>query len=184
VFLFTGKGRMMKIKPILQSQYLAALAMLKQAIKKCPPVAWDNPRDKDRFWFVAYHTLRYAHLYLKAQGKGYARWETRQHSKQGAPFSKEEILERLVLVERDVAEQIPMMNLDGKSGYAWIPTNKLELQLDNIRHIQQHTGELYQRLSAYNIKLNWVSERHIFEPSQAQSARWRHDAASSKEKRK
>lgn len=150
----------MNIKSILQSQYLAALAMLKQAVVKCPPEAWDNPRDKDRFWFVAYHTLRYAHLYLKAQDKGYVRWEARRHNQPGLPFTKEEILERLALVERDVVGQIPMMNLDGKSGYAWIPTNKLELQLDNLRHIQQHTGELYQRLSAYHIKLNWVSERH------------------------
>jgi len=150
----------MKIKPILQSQYLAALAMLKQAIVKCPPAAWDDPRDKDRFWFVAYHTLRNAHLYLKAQEKGFPRLERRQRSKQGIPFSKEEILEKLALVEQDVAAQIPIMDLDGKSGYDWIPTNKLELQFENIRHIQQHTGELYQRLSAYNVKLGWVLLRY------------------------
>jgi hypothetical protein len=150
----------MKIKPILQSQYLAALAMLKQTILTCPPEVWDDPQDKDKFWFIAYHTLKYAHLYLKAQDKGFPRWESRGYSQPGTPFSKEEILQRLATVERDVIEQIPIMDLDGASGYNWIPTNKLELQLDNIRHIQQHTGELYQRLSAYNIKLNWVSERH------------------------
>ena len=33
----------MNIKPILQSQYLASLAMLKQAVVKCPPEAWDDP---------------------------------------------------------------------------------------------------------------------------------------------
>lgn len=147
----------MKTKSILQSQYLAALAMLKQAVVKCPPDVWDDPKDKDSFWFVAYHALRYAHLYLKAQDKGYPRWEARRHSKQGIPFSKEEILERLSTVEWDIVEQIPMMNLDGRSGYAWIPTNKLELQLYNIRHIQQHTGELYERLSLRHVKLNWVS---------------------------
>ena len=150
----------MKIKPILQSQYLASLAMLKQAIIKCPPDAWDNPQDKDRFWFVAYHTLRYTHLYLKAQDQGFPRWEARRHSQQGAPFSKEEILEKLALVEQDVVEQVPLMDLDGKSGYAWIPTNKLELQFDNIRHIQQHTGELYERLSPCNVKLPWVSLKY------------------------
>jgi len=150
----------MKIKSVIQSQYLAALAMLKQAIVKCPPTAWDNPQDKDRFWFVAYHTLRYAHLYLKAQDTGYPRWESRGYSKQGIPFSKEEILERLVLVEQDVAKQIAIMDLDGKSGYVWIPTNKLELQFDNIRHIQQHTGELYERLSKYKIKLPWMSLKY------------------------
>lgn len=150
----------MDVKPVLQSQYLAALAMLKQAILKCPSEAWNNPHEKDQFWFVAYHALRYAHLYLKAQDKGYARWEQRGHAKPGKPFSKEEILERLALVERDVTKQIPLMDLAGKSGYAWIPTNKLELQFDNIRHIQQHTGELYERLSTHNVKLPWLTLRY------------------------
>jgi hypothetical protein len=150
----------MNVKQILQSQYLAALAMLKQAIRKCPPQAWDNPREKDKFWFVAYHTLYYAHRYLKAQDKGFARWERRQHSQQAIPFSKDEVLERLALVEQDVARQIPLMDLDGKSGYTGFLANKLELQLYNIRHIQQHTGELYNRLSTHNVKVTWVSERH------------------------
>jgi len=150
----------MNTQKIIQSQHLAALAMLKQAIVKCPPAAWDNPQDKDRFWFVAYHTLYYAHRYLKAQEKGYARWEKRQHSQQGIPFSKEEILERLAIVEQDVTEQISMMNLDSKTGAAGFLANNLELQLYNMRHIQQHTGELYQRLSEHNVKLSWVSRRY------------------------
>ena len=149
----------MDTQKIIQSQYLAALAMLKQAIVKCPPVAWDNPKDRDRFWFVAYHTLRYAHQYLKAQDKGYPRWEQRLHSQQGVPFSKEEILERLANVERDVIEQLPLMHLDGRTRAAGPLANKFELQLYNIRHIQQHTGELYQRLSEHDIKLSWASKR-------------------------
>lgn len=171
------------IKQILQSQYLSALAMLKQAVAKCPAEAWDNPQDKDRFWFVAYHTLRYAHQYLKARDKGYPRWEQRRHSQPGIPFSKEEILERLAVVERDVVEQISIMNLNEKTGATGSLANKLELQIYNIRHIQQHTGELYEKLSAYPLKLGWASQRYNFEPSQAQSGRWRHDAASPKEKK-
>ena len=150
----------MKIKPILQSQYLSALAMLRQAIAQCPPEAWDNPRDKDRFWFVAYHALRFAHQYLKARVEGYPRWEQRLHSKPGIPFSKEEILERLALVERDVVDQILLMDLEAKTGATSGLANKFELQLYNIRHIQQHTGELYEKLSMYPVKLGWASKRH------------------------
>ena len=134
--------------------------MLKQAIVKCPPEAWDNPQDKDKFWFVAYHTLRFAHQYLKAQDKGYPRWEQRRHTRPGVPFSKVEILERLAIVEQDVAEQILFMNLHAKTGATGALANKFELQLYNIRHIQQHTGELYEKLSAYNIKLGWASQRY------------------------
>ena len=43
-------------------------------------------------------------------------------------------------------------------GFYWLPFNKLELQFYNIRHIQQHTGELYERLGTReNIELDWVS---------------------------
>lgn len=156
----------MDIRSVIQSQYLASLAMLKQAVIKCPLEAWDNPQDNDRFWFVAYHALRFAHQYLKANEKGYPRWEQRLHSNQGKPFSKDEILERLALVERDVVEQIPIMDLDGQTGATGALANKFELQLYNIRHIQQHTGELYQRLSPYNLKLEWASQRYNFEPKE------------------
>ena len=135
----------MNIKPILQSQTLAALAMLKQAVVKCPPAAWDDPRDKDRFWFVAYHTLYYTHKYLNAQGEGYVRWEGRRYESPGLPFTKDAILERLATVEGEVATQIPLMDLEAESaGLA----NKLELQLYNIRHIQQHAGELIERIGS------------------------------------
>jgi hypothetical protein len=150
----------MNIKDVIQSQYLAALAMLKQAITKCPPDVWDAPQDKDKFWFKAYHTLYYARLYLKTTGRGLVRWKKRSFSQNGVSLSKEEILAYLAFVQQEVADNIPVMDLDAKSGYNWLPSNKLELQLDNIRHIQQHTGELYERLSNHkNIKLGWVSQR-------------------------
>jgi len=156
----------MDIRIVVQSQYLAALAMLKQAVVKCPPEAWDDPLDKDRFWFVSYHALRYAHQYLKARKKSNPRWEKRSHSNPGKPFSKEEILKKITLVERDVVEQIPIMDLDEHTGATGALANKFELQLYNIRHIQQHTGELYQRLSHYNLKLEWASQRYSFEPKE------------------
>jgi hypothetical protein len=146
----------MNIQSVIQSQYLASLAMLKQAITKCPPDVW----DKDKFWFKAYHVLYYAHLYLKTTGRDFVRWEKRRNPQDGVPFSKEEILEYLAFVQREVADSIPVMDLDERSGYYWLPSNKLELQFYNIRHIQQHTGELYERLSTHkNVKLGWVVQR-------------------------
>lgn len=41
----------MDIKLVIQSQYFASLAMLKQAIVKCPSSAWDAREDKDKVWF-------------------------------------------------------------------------------------------------------------------------------------
>ena len=56
---------------IIQSQYLAALEMLKQVIVKCPAALWNAPGDKDKFWSKAYHTLFYAHLYLQETEKDF-----------------------------------------------------------------------------------------------------------------
>jgi hypothetical protein len=165
-FLFSEIWMPMTTRNIIQSQYLASLAMLKQAISKCPPEAWDNPQDNDKFWFVAYHALRFAHQYLKAKEKGYPRWEQRLYSNPGMPLSKDEVLERLAQVERDVVEQIPVMDFDEQTGATGALANKFELQLYNIRHIQQHTGELYQRLSPYNLKLEWASQRYNFAPKE------------------
>ena len=134
--------------------------MLKQAIAKCPPEVWDNPADKDKFWFITYHTLYYAHRYLKISNQNYVRWKKPQYDKPGSAMPKEQVLEYLKTVEREVMEQVAMMDLDGKSGYAGFLANKLELQLYNLRHIQHHAGELYERLRPYNVKIGWVSQRN------------------------
>jgi hypothetical protein len=150
----------MNIKDVIQSQYLASLAMLKQVIKKCPLDVWDAPLDRDKFWFKAYHVLYYAHLYLKTKSKDFVHWKKHNPTPNCNPFSKEEVLEYLAFVQQEVADNIPAMDLDASSGYQWLPSNKLELQLYNIRHIQQHTGELYERLSKHkNIRLSWVVQR-------------------------
>jgi hypothetical protein len=54
-------------------------------------------------------------------------------------------------------EQVQKMDLEANSGFDWLPFNKLELQLDHIRHIQQHTGELCERLGAHgDVEVGWV----------------------------
>jgi hypothetical protein len=49
------------------------------------------------------------------------------------------------------------MDLEAESGFYWLPFDKLELQFYNIRHVQQHTGELCERLGAQGeIEVDWV----------------------------
>ena len=74
------------------------------------------------------------------------------------PFSKEEVLEYLEYFREQVSTVVPALDLEsGDSGFYWLPFNKLELQFYNIRHLQQHTGELCERLgSDVGINVNWV----------------------------
>ena len=62
-----------------------------------------------------------------------------------------------MFVEKQVKERVPATNLEADSGFYWYPVNKLELQFINIRHIQQHAGELYECLGTReNAELDWV----------------------------
>ncbi len=150
----------MEIKQVIQSQYLASLAMLKQAITKCPPTVWDAPQDKDKSWYKAYHALYYAHLYLQATREEFVPWKEHRKPDSSAPLSKEDALEYLAFVEQQVVKRIPVTDLEAESGFHWLHFGKLELQFYNIRHIQQHTGELYERLgSRENVELGWADQR-------------------------
>jgi hypothetical protein len=38
------------------------------------------------------------------------------------------------------------VRLDAASGFDWLPFNRFELHLYNMRHLQHHTGQLTERL--------------------------------------
>jgi hypothetical protein len=162
----------MDIKTIIQTQFLAALEMLKQAVAKCPDSVWNAPEDKNKFWHVAYHALFYTHLYLQDTEKDFRPWEKHHDETQflgrvpwpphdlpkiGEPYTREAVLAYLAFVRKQVQERIPALDLAASSGFEWQPFGKLELQFYNIRHLQHHTGELYERLGARaGTDLDWV----------------------------
>lgn len=150
----------MDIQNSIQSQFLAALAMLEQVIVKCPDPIWDAPGDRDKFWNKAYHALFYAHLYLQDTEKHFQPWQKHHDPETGVPFSPEEVLEYLAFVQDQVRERVPQLDMEAESGFhIELPFNKLELQIYNLRHIQQHAGELYERLDRQEIELNWVGKQ-------------------------
>ena len=163
----------MDIAQVITSQYLASLDMLKQAVTKCPANLWNSPQDKNKFWHLAYHALFYTHLYLQPAEKDFVPWAKHRADYQfmgplpwpphqepdiGEPYQKEEVLEYLEFCRQQVSEKVPVLNLAASSGFDWLPFNKLELQFYNIRHLQQHTGELCERLGRVNIDIDWVGQ--------------------------
>lgn len=155
----------MGTKKVIQSQYLAAMAMLRQAIEQCPDSLWKDDSYVNPFWRIAYHTLIYAHFYLSQTEADFVPWEKHEDGMQllgpSAPdtraYSRAEILDYLALLLDQVEAQVAVMDLDAESGFNWLPFNKLELQFYNIRHLQQHTGELSERLGANGeIEVDWV----------------------------
>ncbi len=140
----------MNASDALQSQYLAALKMLKEAVVKCPPSVWDARRDKDKFWAKVRHTLRYAHRDARAGLPGFSPWRGRSWSDPSEQPSKREVLDFLEFIERQVAGG------PGSQGRGFRP-EMLERMIAGIRHIQQHTGELYERLGTReHLLLHWT----------------------------
>jgi hypothetical protein len=162
----------MDIKKVIQAQFLAALEMLKQAVVKCPDSMWNESEDRNKFWHVAYHAIFYTHLYLQDTEQDFKPWEKHRPEYQfvghvpwpphdppkiGVPYTREEVLDYLAFVQEQVQERVPALNLEAGSGFDWQPFGKLELQVYNIRHLQQHTAELYERLGARSgIDLDWI----------------------------
>ncbi len=162
----------MDIHTIIQSQYLASLEMLGAAIQKCPDSLWADPAPKNKFWHIAYHTIFYAHLYIQPGGEDFRPWSKHReeynfmgavpwpphHSpKIGEPYSKADVLEYLAFCQEQIRAILPTLDFTAKSGFSWLPFGKLELQIYSIRHIQQHTGELCERLGEQaKIDIDWV----------------------------
>ncbi len=57
--------------PILISQYLASLEMLRQTIVACPEDMWNAPDDRNKFWQTAFHALYFTHEYLWENTENY-----------------------------------------------------------------------------------------------------------------
>jgi hypothetical protein len=161
----------MKAKEIIKSQYYAALEMLRQAIVKCPEALWQSPEYSNPFWRIAYHAVFYTHLYLHPSEEDFVPWEKHREAyrslggpREGmadeGPYSKEELLAYLGLCQEQVAGHVDALDLEAASGFYWLPFDKLELQFYNIRHLQQHTGELCERLGARGeVEVDWVGRK-------------------------
>lgn len=169
----------MDVHETLVSQYRAALEMLKRSILACPETLWHRPEDEIPFWQVAYHALFFTDMYLHASAQAFRPWsghreeyrfEKETPTAQGEPATKATVLEYLAFCQRKVVVGVPEMALDADSGFDWLPFTKFELQLYSLRHIQQHVGELMERLGARASDIGWVGTARNLSDDQTLSA--------------
>lgn len=156
----------MDTKAVIQSQFLAALAMLKQAIEHCPDNLWADSQPQNKFWRTAYHALFYAHFYLHPTEGDFTPWEKHRNEVTSLqpsddpqavePYSRAEVLEYLAFCQQQVREKVAASDLEAASGFHWLPFSTLEKHIYNLRHVQQHTGELFERLAQVGVDVGWV----------------------------
>jgi hypothetical protein len=164
------------LRSALKSQYHASLAMLREAVERCPDALWLDEGPKNAFWQVAYHTLFFTHLYLQPRVEAFRPWAQHrggvQHEDGIAgppdpastlplipePYSKEQALAYWSVVDEMVDPAVDALDLASpESGFYWYPISKLEHQLVNLRHVQHHLAQLADRLrAAEDIGVRWV----------------------------
>jgi hypothetical protein len=166
----------------LKTQYHAALAMLRQAIERCPEPLWTCGDATNAFWQIAYHTLYYTHLYLHPRAEDFTPWEHHQTFIQdldefrappeiqdlcelphrppqtGKPYTREQVLAYWELCDAMVDEAVGALDLLASDcGFPWYQLTKAEHQMVNIRHIEHHTAQLGVRLrEAAGIGIDWI----------------------------
>jgi hypothetical protein len=167
------------LRPILKSQYHAALAMLRESIEQCSDDLWYSDEPTNAFWQVAYHAVFFTHLYLERSSSAFRPWERHQREVQHpdgiagpsdptsalplipSPYSKGDVLEYWEVCDQMVDAAVDALDLrSNDSGFSWYPIPKVEHQIVNIRHIQHHTAQLADRLRASaGIGVQWVGAR-------------------------
>jgi len=156
------------LKPALKGQYHAALDMLKGAIEACPDAIWTGGVPPRSFWRLSYHALFYAHLYLQVHCDDFVFWERHRDEVESAdkerldatPYSRAEILEYWHIVDAIVDRQLDRIDLSASDcGIPWYNIPKLDHILLNLRHIQEHAGQLRDRLMEAGIEQKWHTLR-------------------------
>ncbi len=164
---------------MLWRQFSAAIDMLRNALRDCPDELWEKQLWADhpdqwvaagfsKFWYLGYHTLFWLDLYLTGAEEGFVPPE---------PFA---------LVEMEANEVLPptytraelLGYLEGCRGrcqatlsaltheeanrecrFGWGEVSFAELQLYNLRHVQEHGAHLSMFIGQQTGKsTSWVAQ--------------------------
>jgi DinB superfamily len=161
-------------------QFGAAIDMLENALVACPDSLWRQPVWRDlsdpaqaaEFWYVPYHALFWLDLYLSASLEGFAPpapFTMAELDPAGAlperPYAKDEVLAYLAYARQKgqtllggLTEEQARQPLDPPVAKGQDFTY-LELQLYNLRHVQEHAAQLHLFLGQHAIPAgpSWVS---------------------------
>ncbi len=163
------------LRTALWRQFGAAIETLENALAACPAPLWKErlwsassdsslPPELGEFWYVAYHTLFWLDLYLSgsreedfAPPAPFIWTEISPPVSPERPYTKEELLTYLAATRQMC--RIRLLPLSDEQArrtveYPWSegqPISFLELQLYNMRHVQEHAAQLSLFLGQHGI---------------------------------
>ena len=150
-------------RTVLWQQFGAAIDMIDNAMEACPGVLWRQPVWHDpslptpgvEFWYVAYHALFWLDLYLTGSAEGFAPpapFGLEELDPAGVlpprPYTQEELRTYLAFARQKCHAATASLTDEKARHFVDIPWAKgrefsyLELQLYNMRHVQEHAAQL------------------------------------------
>lgn len=147
---------------MLWRQFGAAIDMLSECLRDCPAELWEKSLWEDQpdqwvaagfsaFWYLGYHTLFWLDLYLTGAEEGFVPPEpfdlVEMNADEVLPrtYTREELLQYLEYCRRTCQETIAAMSNEQANRlckFAWGELPFAELQLYNLRHVQEHGAQL------------------------------------------
>jgi hypothetical protein len=131
-------------------QFGAALDMLENAIVACPDDLWCDRSRRPEFWYLAFHTVFFADLFLFGRLEGFLPpppFTLNELEENGAvgPYGKHEVLAYLEHTRqsgRAVVNALTDRQHHERCRFPWLDLSMFELMLYNLRHIQHHAAQL------------------------------------------
>lgn len=153
------------MKTILWNQFGAAIDMLENAVAECPDSLWN---DSSQFWYKAYHCIFFLDYYLSEDADNFMPpkpFTLSEFNPDGEMpervYSKEELITYINFCREKCRKLISALseeNLKKRFKNQYMDYSRLEIILDNMRHVQHHTGQLNLLIRhSGDIPPDWVS---------------------------
>lgn len=161
-------------KTIIWQQFGASIDTLDDAIRICPDILWrvqlwDNSSARpeySQFWYRVYHVLFWLDLYLTGAEEGFmppapfALIEMEEDDLPDRAYTKDELLAYLDYGRRKCQATLEEMTDETalrRCRFAWGEVSFVELQLYNMRHVQEIAAQLNLILGQHGVPVtDWV----------------------------
>jgi len=171
-------------RTIVWKQFGAAIDMLDNAVMACPDALWREgvwhdpsvPSERAEFWYVAYHALFWLDLYLFGSEEGFAppvpftlvELDDAASPLPDRPYSRDELRTYLASLRQQCHTIIETMTDEQARqpvNFPWMMregevVSYVELQLYNMRHVQEHAAQLSLLLGEHGVQadqIDWVA---------------------------
>ena len=142
------------------SQYGKAAAMMEECINLYDDTLWTDRSYQNPAWQVCYHGLFYTNIYLSPSESAIRKWSGEREdyhdlrkipSSAGYVFDKTYTHGEMADFLNHIREFLPVymesFEPEEPCWPSWYNQNQLEFHMTNLRHFQQHTAELLERLN-------------------------------------